>query len=207
MDRQASSRHGRLRVIAGHLPRSCQCLKNPAGGIQGSCTLAEWTRKSAPPTRRQLLRSGFCVVPDILPSDLLQRLRTVTDAALDGQSEEARERHRSQGSMIAIPGRDRDAFVDPAILELLTLQPALDALVDLGYPAGAATFTDGYVISKPERSPPLFWHYDWFSWELEEDWEPTPPQVFFMYYLHSTSPENGCLRAIPRSHYIHNDLR
>jgi hypothetical protein len=109
--------------------------------------------------------------------------------------------------MIPVPGRDRDAFVHPVILELLTLQSALDSLVGLGFPAGAATFTDGYVISKPRRSPPLFWHYDWFSWELEEDWEPSPPQVFFMYYLHSTSPENGCLRVIPQSHYVHNDLR
>ena len=91
---------------------------------------------------------------------------------------------------------------------LLTPPEQLRAtLVELGFPAGSATFTDGYIISKPRRSPPLFWHYDWFSWELEEDWDPSPPQVFFMYYLHSTSPENGCLRVIPQSHCVHNNLR
>ena len=33
--------------------------------------------------------------------------------------------------------------------------------------------------------------YDWFSWELQEDWEPAPLQVFLMYYLHSTERHNG----------------
>ena len=50
-------------------------------------------------------------------------------------------------------------------------------------------------------------HYDWFSWELDADWDPVPPQVFLMYYLHSTSSANGCLRAIPCSHCGHNELR
>ena len=49
--------------------------------------------------------------------------------------------------------------------------------------------------------------YDWFSWELQEDWEPAPLQVFLMYYLHSTERQNGCLRVIPRSHCEHNPLR
>ena len=58
--------------------------------------------------------------------------------------------------MIAIPGRDTSVPMDPVILELLTWPPALDALVRLGFPVGRATFTDGYVISKPPFSPPLF---------------------------------------------------
>ena len=38
------------------------------------------------------------------------------------------------------------------------------------------------------------------------DYAPRPPQLFFMYYLHDTTVENGCLRCIPRSHYTHNPL-
>ena len=47
---------------------------------------------------------------------------------------------------------------------------------------------------------------DWFSWEIDVDYAPRPPQLFFMYYLHDTTVENGCLRCISRSHYTHNPL-
>ena len=67
--------------------------------------------------------------------------------------------------MISVPGHRVDPAekvvlptVDPVFLELIAWQPALDALVQLGWPAGGATFTDGYIISKPPHSPPLFWH-------------------------------------------------
>mgnify|MGYP004256666977 CR=1 FL=1 len=87
--------------------------------------------------------------------ELDQRLRVLRQAS--GLPEEEQLRHRSQGSMIAVPGRDQTAVVDPVFLELLTWRPALDSLVSMGFPRGSATFTDGYVISKPPRSPPLFW--------------------------------------------------
>ena len=152
------ARNGRLRALAASLS---PCT-GPSAGRAGSRAQAEAGTESGRPqggaeARAQLEELGFCVVPNILSSELLGRLRAVTDAALDAQTEEEQLRHRSQGSMIAVPGRDSTARVDPVFLELLTWRPALDSLVSMGFPRGSATFTDGYVISKPPRSPPLFW--------------------------------------------------
>ncbi|MDX1931938.1 MAG: phytanoyl-CoA dioxygenase family protein [Capsulimonadales bacterium] len=147
--------------------------------------------------RRNLLDQGFHRFERVLSSDLLGRLRRVTDRILDGQTAEHAARTRSQGSMFP-------TTVDPIFAELIVLPAALDALRSLGYPH--PTFTDGYIISKPGHSPRLFWHYDWFAWEDERSYAPEPPQVFFMYYLTETRRENGCLRVIPGSHIRHNPL-
>ena len=117
---------------------------------------------------------------------------------LNGQIEENRRRQRTTGSMFVI-------MQHPFFAEIITYRPALDALARLGYPQ--PTFTDGYIISKPAHSPRLFWHYDWFAWEEERNYQPEPPQVFLMIYLHDTCRENGCLRVIPGSHCNHNPLQ
>ena len=67
-------------------------------------------------------------------------------------------------------------------------------------------FSEGYLISKPPRSPQLFWHFDWMGWSHPRSYEKTPLQAFFMYYLVDTRRENGCLRVIPRSHIDEHPL-
>jgi hypothetical protein len=151
----------------------------------------------------QLERDGYCVVPEVLTDGLLQLLRTTACKMVDAEPETKRQYFRSQGSMIGIPGHPRPlagagdaAFSNsstcPAVFrDLITWRPALTVLREMGFLDGGATFTDGYIISKPPDSPPLFWHYDWFSWDMDEDWQPRPQQVFFMYYLQDTTKENG----------------
>lgn len=147
---------------------------------------------------RQLLERGSTCVPDVLPAELLERLRSVTDRMVDAQSEAARNWARSQGSMLSIHG-------DPIFAELVTMPAALNVLRQMGW--ANETFTDGYVISKPPDSPRLFWHYDWFAWEDAYSYNRTdPPQVAFMYYLTDTNRHNGCLRVLPGSHVAHNPL-
>ena len=146
---------------------------------------------------QQLLKDGFCIFENVVDSAVLAALRQRTDHVLDGQIEENRRRQRTTGSMFVI-------MQHPFFAEIITYRPALDALARLGYPQ--PTFTDGYVISKPAHSPRLFWHYDWFAWEEERNYQPEPPQVFLMIYLHDTRRENGCLRVIPGSHCNHNPL-
>jgi ectoine hydroxylase-related dioxygenase (phytanoyl-CoA dioxygenase family) len=151
-------------------------------------------------TRRdQLLRDGYCLVPGVLDAAMLGRLRDATDLMLDAQTEEHKARNRSQGSMFGFP-----QTTDSVFAELIALPAALAALARLGF--AEVTFTDAYIISKPPRSPQLFWHYDWFAWEEPEMYAPAPPQVFLMYYLTDTCCKNGCLRVIPRSHTDHNPL-
>lgn len=153
----------------------------------------------APKKREQLHRDGFCVFPQVLDDELLGRLRVATDKLVAPMNEEDRSRHLSTGSMFGFSN------VKDEIWGELVLHPGLfDCLSQLGYTQVA--FTDGYVISKPPKSPQLFWHYDWFTWVEPEDYLPAPQQVFAMYYLIDTSRFNGCLRVIPGSHYQHNPL-
>jgi ectoine hydroxylase-related dioxygenase (phytanoyl-CoA dioxygenase family) len=149
--------------------------------------------------RRSLIESGYCVVREVLPPTMIRDLRAATDALCDGQTEEHAARFRAQGSMFQLGAVDGGVFA-----RLIAWRPALDVLAAMGF--AQPTYTDGYVISKPPKSPRLFWHYDWFAWEDPTAYDAQPQQVFFMYYLSDTTAENGCLRAIPGSHRNHNPL-
>ena len=102
--------------------------------------------------RSQLLQDGYCLLPGVLDAGLLDRLRVATDLMLDAQTEEHRARNRSQGSMFPF-----QQTTDSVFAELIALPAALGALARLGFTE--ATYTDGYLISKPPHSPQLFWHY------------------------------------------------
>lgn len=148
-------------------------------------------------TYTQLIEEGYCVFPDILPRPLNDSLIAAAETLLHQQAEEQQERFRSQGSMFPTSSH-------PVFAELIALQSALTAMRSLGF--ATPTFSDGYLISKPGNSPRLFWHYDWFAWGEPRSYENPPPQIFLMYYLTDTRPENGCLRVIPGSHIRRNAL-
>ena len=146
---------------------------------------------------KQLINDGFCIIEDVLSEWLLNQCRIETDRLCQLDPEENRKRFQSQGSMLS-------AMSHPIFAELIAWQKSFDALMSMGFKN--PTFTDGYIISKPPRSPKLFWHYDWFAWDDPTVYHPRPPQVIFMYYLIDTTSHNGCLRAIPGSHLQHNPL-
>lgn len=146
---------------------------------------------------KQLIDNGFCIIEDVLSERLLNQCRIETDRLCQSDPEENRKRFQSQGSMLS-------AMSHPIFAELIAWQKSFDALISMGFKN--PTFTDGYIISKPPRSPKLFWHYDWFAWDDPTVHQPRPQQVFFMYYLIDTTSHNGCLRAIPGSHLQHNPL-
>lgn len=145
----------------------------------------------------QLIEQGFCVFEGVVDPEMLDQLRNITGRLLVGQSEEARARQRTTGSMLPVVS-------DPFFSELIAWPRSLAALASLGFTQ--PTFSDGWIISKPPHSPRLFWHYDWFAWEDSRSYEPVPMQLFLMYYLSDTRPQNGCLRVISGSHRHHNPL-
>lgn len=146
--------------------------------------------------RDELIERGFVAVPGVLAADEVAALRATTDRLLEEHAAR-QEAFKAQGSMIP-------TTKDPAFADLVTHPRALAAFAELGY--ARPTFTDGYVISKPGGGKPLFWHYDWFSWDDPVSHRDEPGQLFAMYYLTDTSRENGCLRVIPGSHRRHNPL-
>lgn len=147
--------------------------------------------------RVELEENGFCIVPDVLDRSAVKELITVTDRVVDDQGAGHGTRQRTTGSMVPITS-------DPLYADLITRPSAWAALAELGF--DDATFSDGWVISKPGGGPRLFWHYDWFTWEDEASYGATPLQVSLMYYLNDTTVENGCLRVVPGSHRTHNPL-
>jgi ectoine hydroxylase-related dioxygenase (phytanoyl-CoA dioxygenase family) len=138
-----------------------------------------------------LLEDGYCIVRDILDAPMLDRVRSHSRALLDAASPEHRAQQRATGSLIHIAA-------DPFFAELIAWSPARAALDSLGL--GDAAFSSGYVISKPPRSPALFWHQDWWGWSDPISYTGRPLQVFLMYYLTDTRAQNGCLRVLPGSH-------
>ena len=147
--------------------------------------------------RAQLDEDGFCIIPGILSEEFLGELRSTTQRILEALPAEHEQENRSTGSMVSV-------YEDPIFAKLITLPAAQEALRSLGFTS--AGFTSGYVISKPPKSPRLFWHYDWAGWDAPESFTGQCPQIFFMYYLTNTRRENGCLRVIPGTHRRDNDL-
>ena len=145
----------------------------------------------------QLIADGYCIVEDVLKTEMLTRLRSVTDTLLDAQTEDDRAAYRSAGSMISV-------YKHPLFSELVVYSRTLQALEALGFLR--PKWSSGYVISKPPQSPPLFWHQDWWGWNDPCSYTPLPQQLFLMYYLVDTTAYNGCLRVIKGSHLNRHPL-
>ncbi len=142
--------------------------------------------------REQILREGFCRIPDILDASMLQRLREVTDHLIASAPPAELDYVRYQGTNIEV------SYQHPVFAELIAWPKTLAALSEMGYPG--PKFLSGHLLSKPPHGPALYWHQDWAAWGDACSAQADPPQVFVMYYLTDTSPENGCLRVIPGSH-------
>jgi hypothetical protein len=140
---------------------------------------------------RKLLADGYCVIDGVLDADLIESMRTLSAGALSQISLEHRSRNRSQGSLMNIA-----EF--PGYAELIGNAPARKVFEQLNF--ADPRFSGGYLINKPPSGPPLFWHQDWWGWDDPISYTDQIAQVFFMYYLTDTSPENGCLRVLPGSH-------
>ena len=143
------------------------------------------------PLRQDLLTNGYSVVQGALDPPLLASVRRISAGILERVSAEHRAQNRSQGSLV-------NTSDYPDYAALIGNPRARAAFDELGFVD--TRFSSGYLISKPPGGPPLFWHQDWWGWDDQISYTETVAQVFLMYYLTDTSPENGCLRVVPGSH-------
>ncbi len=141
--------------------------------------------------RERLNRDGYCVFESVLDAQMLNRARQASNRLLEAQEEAHFKAQRSTGSLISV-------YDDAFFAELVTYPGALILFDELGF--DDPKWASGYVISKPPKSPPLFWHQDWWGWDEPSSYEPPAQQLFFMYYLVDTESRNGCLKLIPGSH-------
>lgn len=126
----------------------------------------------------------------------------MSDEVLAQQDQAHFEQQRTTGSMVMIDWNM--AYQYSVMAELIAYPKMLSALSELGF--DDPKFGHGRIISKPPHSPPLFWHEDGRFWDDPVSYTPQPIQVFLMYYLTDTTPENGCLRVIPGSHLKRHSL-
>lgn len=147
--------------------------------------------------RKELDKLGYCVIKNILDHDFLIELNAF---CTDLRNEIPSEHFASQistGSMITI---DNHLYFS----KLVSWQPTLSALKKLNFKD--TVWSTGYLISKPPKSPPLFWHQDAWYWNDSDAYSNTTHQLFLMYYLVDTTINNGCLRVIPGSHHKRHEI-
>ncbi|WP_051772384.1 phytanoyl-CoA dioxygenase family protein [Saccharothrix sp. NRRL B-16314] len=143
-------------------------------------------------------RDGFCLVPGVLDQAELDGLAELARRKLDAEPRDHFERFSHHGSLIPV------RYDDPELVAVLLSRGVQEAFRDLGMTD--PKWINGYVIAKPPRSPGLWWHQDWWAWGTPRTYVVEPTQLFCMLYLHPTTPENGCLRAIPGSHLARHPL-
>jgi hypothetical protein len=150
------------------------------------------TANSANPAT-QLAQKGFCVVPHILDNDMLQSLlQRFGDTTL---SHTPKDNFGDSGAFIVAD------YNDPVMVQLLTWPKTLETLASFGF--SDPRLHNFYVSTKPPKADALPWHSDLFYHYKE----PAPAELFLIYYLQDTSPANGCLRVVPKSHLWSHEKR
>lgn len=72
--------------------------------------------------------------------------------------------------------------------------------------AGDLRWISGYVSIKEPRTPPLWWHQDWWCWDHPVSFRPAPAQLALLIYLSDTNTENGALRVLAGSHRLSSPI-
>ena len=137
--------------------------------------------------------TGFHMVPETLPGDLVERLNAVTDQQIIGMIEpvvweKTGSREPDDVRRLSkILSRDRaylEAAVHPLVLDPLTsvLGPNIELL----------TNKHNHIMVRPPGSEHVYWHSG------EEPYHPT--LVTALIYLEESNLENGCIRIVPGSH-------
>ncbi|MCY3870467.1 MAG: phytanoyl-CoA dioxygenase family protein [Gemmatimonadetes bacterium] len=164
------------------------------------------TNEQALTKRRELVESGYTIVPGVMDTDLLHRLRTWSDRIFERVTVPHKIRYQGSDIFVNTERRWREGtptaenrFPDPIAAEIIDQPAQLEACRQIGLENLVADDTV-IILSKPGYGPPLYWHQDFMKWQSPEAATPWPIRIFLSYYLTDTTRENGCLRMIPGSH-------
>ena len=102
----------------------------------------------------ELKEKGCCILEGILDKNLTDHCIRVSHEALNNLTPEHRIKNKSQGSMIHIGDY-------PKFSKLIGSSSLIQSLIK-NFNFSDIRFSSGYLISKPAKSPPLFWHQDWW---------------------------------------------
>jgi phytanoyl-CoA hydroxylase len=137
--------------------------------------------------------TGYHILSEILPEELVDRLNTVTSGEIDGIREpivwEDKQDRRPEQVRRLSKVLDRD----PVYMEAASHPLILDAVqAYLGPNIELLTNKHNHIMVRPGGSFPVPWHSG------EEPWEPT--LITALIYFEESTIENGCVRIVPGSH-------
>ena len=115
-----------------------------------------------------LVEQGYCVVPSILPKRLVDKACKTIDALVLQQTDEEIRAYKSLGTLIS-------TWRTPFFIDLISYPAVLHILSVLGF--SSHRFSSGYVFQKPSKSPPTFWHQDWWLWNDPASYTPFIHQI------------------------------
>jgi hypothetical protein len=148
--------------------------------------------------REQFIKDGYIAEKNVLSKELIAELRSAHDSLFSRQTPEEQMRLMLSGASIA--GQyDEDVFA-----KVISNVNTLKFLNDLGY--NDPKWWSSFLLDRPAHSGPLYWHQDNWCVQADNANNKIPFQIFVMYYLVDTTPENGCLRVIPGTHHYKHPL-
>lgn len=145
------------------------------------------TPLAQPPTglREQYEREGYVVVRNVVGDELVQEARSHIEWLLR-QNPDLRPEQLDNQLMTD----------DPFWVRLVADDRLLDIAEQFVGP-DIALFASHYIAKPPFKGQAVLWHQDGSYWPLE------PMEVIsFWLAVDDSTPENGCLRVIPRTHTL-----
>jgi len=148
--------------------------------------------------KNNFLENGYIKFEELIPRDLIKKIKLNSLKLIKNQAGTDLKKQISTGSMISISKKEAEIFV-----ELIEYKKILKSINQLGF--NDVRWSSGYIISKPPKSPALYWHNDWWAWNDPISYITKPSMIFVMLYLDKTTVKNGSLRVIPGSHINYNE--
>ena len=138
--------------------------------------------------------SGYYVVPQTVPEELIAQLNAATDRELMAMREPIVWEKGDGRKPNDVRRLSKILQRDPVFMEAATQPFLLDALeIALGPNIDLLTNKHNHLMVRPPQSGVVPWHSG------EEAYEPTLATALI--YLEESTIENGCVRIVPGSHH------
>ena len=137
--------------------------------------------------------SGFCILPERLPDDLVDRLNKVTQSQITSMNEPIVWEKNGKRRPEDVRRLSKILTRNPAYLEAASQPFILEALEGvLGPNIELLTNKHNHIMVRPPGSEFVYWHSG------EEPYDYT--LITALVYLEESTMENGCVRIVPGSH-------
>jgi hypothetical protein len=139
---------------------------------------------------RSIGLDGFAELPALLSPQELGVLHTLLEGRTPDPAGACERPHNT-----LLPLRWDDPIVDLVLGDRARVARLREC-------AGASNlrWISGYMSIKEPRTPPLWWHQDWWCWDHPVSFRAAPAQLALLVYLRDTDRGNGALRVLPGSH-------